>query len=240
MNSFQKDTTRVCRLSLTVMGVIALCAMSGCRTTGYDKGDGAAKSLHKAAEQVQAETRQIDFTTAALNDLVNNPAPDLRPQYQRFSKSLDRLIETAEDVESTRVRMEQKTAEYFATWDEQAAAINYGKVREHSEARRAHVTNQFQTVNARYQDAHEVVWALINYYRDIRTALGVDLTRGGLESVKEIARNAHVNADKVEVALGRLSEELARSSADLSSVARPNVFTNQEPRVTVRSEVTEE
>jgi hypothetical protein len=219
--------------TLVVVGAVA-----GCRTTAYDKGDGAARSLKQASAQVEAETRQIDRTLDALNQLVNSPNTDLKPQYEHFSKSFDRLVRTAEEVEKTRVRMERKTAEYFIMWDEQVTTINYGKIREQSEARRAEVTNQFVLVNTRYQEAHEVVWALINYLRDIRTALSLDLTRGGLDSVRDIARNANDNAGKVEVALGRLSQELDNSSAHLSSVLRPSLLTtNEEPRVTVRTEV---
>jgi hypothetical protein len=203
----------------TMLALTFFCAV-GCRSTGYKKSDVAARSLQKAAMEVQAETREIDVTLAALNDLVNKPEADLKPQFRRFNTALKRLTESAKQTDRTRLRMEEKSAEYFAAWDQQAAGIHYGKVREQTEARRAEVTNRFHSVNARYLEAQGVVWPLITYFNDIRTALSVDLTAAGLDSVKEIVSNADQNARKVQTALGRLSDELTTSGTALSSLMR--------------------
>lgn len=197
----------------------ALWSAGGCRTTGYDKGDAASRSLQQAAAEVQAESRAIDVTMEALNNLVNTPAADLKPQFKRFSSALARLEATARQTERTRERMEIKSAAYFEAWDKKMAGINYGIVRDQSESRRAEVTNQFHAVNTRYLDAQGVVRPLISYFHDIRTALSVDLTAAGLESVKSIVGNAERNARKVQMALGKLSDELTSSGAGWSSVA---------------------
>lgn len=222
---------------IVVIAFALFCA--GCHTATYKKGDGAGKSLHHASRQIAIEQQRIDEAVAALDVLVNQPQPDLKPQFARFNRAVDRLVASAEDVERTRRRMEQKSAAYFAEWDETMPTIHYERIREQSEARRAAVTNQFHAVNTRYLEAHEVVGALINYLRDIRTALSLDLTRAGLESVKDIAGNAEQNAARVRLALGRLSDELATSGAALSTVLResPPAQGTQETRVTVRSEL---
>src|ERR1043166_4249528 len=231
------------RTLATLVLLIALSGIVGCHSAGYQKGDDAAKTLQQAEAQVKVERRQIEATIEALNDLVQRPAPDLKPQFDRLNTELDRLVASAERVERTRQRMEQKSADYFDTWDKQLAAINYGKIREQSEARRAAVTNELHSIDARYQDAHTVVWALINYFRDIRTALSVDLTRAGLDSVKDIVSNADQNSDKVKVALNALADELAKSGIGLSSVvapARSPMTITNDSRVSVRSPVSTE
>jgi len=197
--------------------LLALMCATGCRSTGYKKSDLAAQSFQKAAMEVQAEAREVEVTLTALNDLVNKPEADLKPQFQRFETALKRLTESAEQTDRTRRRMEKKSAEYFAAWDREVAGINYGKVREQSEARKGEVTNRFHSVNTRYEEAQAVVWPLITYFNDIRTALSVDLTAAGLESVKDIVSNADQNARKVQTALGRLTDELTTSGTALSS-----------------------
>jgi len=199
--------------------LLALLLAAGCRTHGYDKGDVAGKSLRKAAAEVQAESRALDATVEALNDLVAHPAPDLKPQFRRYSEALARLETAAVKTERTRERMESKSAKYFTTWDKQMAEINYGIVREQSEARRSEVTNRIHSINSRYQDAQAVVRPLITYFNDIRTALSVDLTAAGLESVRSIVNNADGNSRKVQMALGRLTEDLTASGTGLSSEA---------------------
>jgi uncharacterized coiled-coil protein SlyX len=217
----QSKSSSSWRIPASILLLALLCA-AGCRTTGYKKSDAAGRSLQKAAMEVQAETREIDVTLAALNDLVSKPEADLKPQFQRFSSALKRLTESAEQTDRTRLRMEEKSAEYFEAWDQQAAGIHYGKVREQTEARRAEVTNRFHAVNSRYLEAQAVVWPLITYFNDIRTALSVDLTAAGLDSVKDIVSNADQNARKVQTALGRLTDELTTSSTALSSTLPRN------------------
>src|SRR5256885_1915065 len=63
----------------------------GCRSTGYVKSDAAGRSLQMAAWEVQAQNRWLDLTMQSLKDLVEKPAPDLRPQFERFNDCLDRL-----------------------------------------------------------------------------------------------------------------------------------------------------
>jgi hypothetical protein len=59
---------------------------------------------------------------------------------------------------------------------------------------------------------------LIAYLRDIRTSLSVDLTAGGVASVKSLAENAQQNARKVQSALAQLSEDLAESGTRMSTL----------------------
>jgi hypothetical protein len=205
-------TVHTCVLSM------GFCWIVGCSSSGYHKSDVAGQGLQKAAAEVDTETRQIETTLAALKDLVEAPAPDLKPQFRRFSANLDRLIDAAERTDKTGKSVELKNAAYIAAWERDTAGIHYGVVRERSEARKTEVTNQLHAVNVRYQELQAVVWPLITYFNDVRTALSVDLTAGGLESVKSIVNNADQNAQKVQSALARLSNELTASGTSLSSV----------------------
>jgi len=221
--------------------LVALLCGAGCQSTGYRKSDVAGKSLREAAGEVHAESRAIEVTLQALNDLVNKPAADLRPQFQRYSTALNRLVSAAERTEKTRKEIELKNAAYFAAWDQQAASIHYGIIREQSENRKAEVTNRFYSLNSRYEEAQSVVRPLINYFNDIRTALSVDLTSGGLESVKSIVSNADQNSRKVQMALAHLAEDLRASGTSMSSLAIRNPPPQPEQtRISVRTEVSDE
>jgi hypothetical protein len=205
-----------------ILLITALLCAAGCQHTGYRKGDAASESLQRAALEIQGQSKAIDVAVGALTDLVTHPAPDLKPQFKRFSVAIDRLEDTVKRTERTRERMELKTVEYFQTWDKETADIHYGIVRDQSETRRAQVTNQFESVNARYLEAQGVVRPLLSYLNDIRTTLSVDLTPAGLNSVQGIASNAENNARKVQVALAKLSDELKASGAGWSSAAAQN------------------
>lgn len=195
--------------------------LNGCASAGYEKSDVAADTLQDASTQVYAESIAIDATVATLNDLIDNPAPDLKPQFDKFNIALNRLTELEVRNEKSAERTSRKTVAYFDKWDKQLASIDYEAVRKESAARKAAVKDRFNSVSSRYHETQEVVQPLITYFEDIRTALSTDLTRGGLESVKSLAANAEQGARKVQVALGQLSDDLAASGAEMSSANPP-------------------
>jgi hypothetical protein len=197
---------------------MVMAGMAGCTSTGIHKSDNAAKNLRLAAEDIQIESRHLETTMDALNALVNQPAADLKPQYDRFSSALDRLVASTERVAKTGRAMNQKNAAYMAEWDKQIAGINYQVIRLRSEERRREVHSQLDAVDRRYHDARVALQPLVHYLEDIRKALQADLTVEGLEAIKPVAANANANAQKVQVALGNLTTELTASSMRLSSI----------------------
>jgi len=214
-------------------GVATLC-LAGCASTPYHKGDAAAVSLQDGAFEVQGQSRALEVTIGSLHDLVYKPEPDLRPQFKRFSKALDNLTACEKRNERSQEHVRNKSADYLEAWNQELATMNYEAVRSRSQERKAEVTTSFDSVNRRYHDAQDAMGPLLSYLYDVRRALAADLTPNGLESIKPVVAKARENADKVQLALGRLTTELASSSAHMSSVVyqngSPGARTNQPPR----------
>ena len=198
--------------------VFALLHFTGCASGNYRNADAAGDSLHQACIQIDAENRCIDVTMAALDNLVNKPATDLKPQFATYSAWLDRLSDSAVRADKAAAVAREKGREYFQDWDKEMATIRFEAVRDQSVSRKTEVSNEFNTVNQRYRENQAVIKPLISYLQDIRTALSTDLTLGGLQSVKALADNARENARKVQTALGHLTDDLAASRTQISSV----------------------
>jgi hypothetical protein len=209
----------ICSIALSCT-IAAL--LSACSSAPYHKSDAAALSLHDAANEVDNERQALDQTMAALDDLVNNPAADLRPQFERFNHALARFEHCALRAESRTRNFEEKHSVYLAAWDKEISTINYDIIRERTLARREEVASQFESVDRRSQEADAVVRPLIDYLRDLQIALGADLTERGLAAVKDIEAHAADNVAKVRSALEKLSAQLMDSGTSLSSVAWHN------------------
>jgi hypothetical protein len=216
------------------VALAALC-LTGCASTPYHKGDAAAVSLQDAATNVQAQSRALEVVMGTLDDLVNKPEPDLKPQFKRFNKAVGDLAAYARRNERSEARISKKSAVYFEEWNKQLATMNYEVVRARSQARKDEVTKYFDSVDKRYREAQDAMGPLLSYFYDVRKALDSDLTPSGVEYIKPIIVKARENADKVQLALGRLTTELAASGTRMSSVAYQNASlvptgTNQPPQ----------
>lgn len=205
----------ITQTSICIVGVLYL---SSCASPSYQKADSASSSLQRAAMEINTENRAIDATMNALDDLVNKPAADLRPQFARFNAALNWLEDSSKRAENAANEADKKSEEYFQTWDKQMANIHYEAVRDQSVSRKTQVSDELNTVDQRYHQNQAVVEPLIAYLRDIRTSLSVDLTAGGIASVKPLAENAEQNARKVQSALAQLSGDLADSGTKMSTL----------------------
>jgi hypothetical protein len=180
------------------------------------------ESLHAAAEAFYAESRALDATVAELSQLMTNPGPDLAPQFKQFSRGVDRLQGAAKRADQSIKVMHDRRTAYFAAWDAELAAMNYGIIRERSEGRLSVVSNHVDNVLQRYEETQGVVRPMVTYLDDLRRALSADLTIEGLQAVRDIAANAEVNARKVQQGLVRITEELGDSRSRISRHMVPN------------------
>jgi len=223
--------SQLLRLSVLAMAAFSL---AGCMSTSHDKGDAAARSLERASVEVQAQSHALDLTMTSLNDLVNNPGPDLKPQFAAFSGYLSRLVASANKNESAYTNINRKASAYFDDWGKQLAAVNYEVIRNQGESRRSEVKKNFDEVNHQYREAQSALLPLIDYLQDVRKTLSADLTVGGLQSVKGFLTNAQENSAKVQAALAKVSSALASSGASLSTSSQTAKVegTNAPPPVT--------
>jgi DUF2959 family protein len=176
---------------------IATLCLAGCASTPYHKGDAAAVSLQNAASEVQGQSRALEVTMGSLAG------------YARRN-------------ERSQARVRSKSGDYFEAWDKQLATMNYENIRNQSQERKTEVINTFNSVNKRYHESQDAMGPLLAYLFDVRKVLDTDLTAGGIEAVKPIVSKARENADRVQLALGRLTTELASSGSKMSSVAYQN------------------
>jgi len=213
-------------LALTVLW------LAGCASVGYNKGDATARALENAATQAQDESRTLELTMTSLNDLVNKPAADLKPQFEKFSKALDQLAAAEKRTDAASISVSEKGAVYFQAWDQELAGMSYEPIRNQGRTRKAEVTKTFDDVTHRYHEAQASLPPLLDYLRDIRKSLRSELTPGGLASVKNLVANAQDKADNSQKALAKVAADLTTLSKSMSSSVAPPAAvagTNQPP-----------
>jgi hypothetical protein len=197
--------------------VAALIASSGCGTTGYKRSDDAAVNCQAAAVAVQSESLKLATTTDALNDLVNQPATDAKPQFLRFSAALDRLVSSAKSATNHINRVTRKRAAYFEVWDKEIATIGNEDIRRASQTRKAEVSALFDSAISSHVAAQSKLTPLISYLQDIRRELSTDLTRQGLTAAQPSVTKANESAKEVQTALTQSALDWDKLSARTAS-----------------------
>ena len=199
-----------------LLSVLTL-AFTGCHSIGFKTGDRTAGTFREASHALAAESQALDFTISSLNDLVENPATDLKPQFKTYSASLDRLIASVEKTDKAVAELRERSDIYFAAWDSELEAMNYEAIRNQSESRRLEASNQVYSVVSRYDETQNVVKPMISYFQDIQKSLGTDLTADGLSAARSIVEHAANTTGKIQSALTQLTADMIASSGRFSS-----------------------
>ena len=190
---------------------------TGCASTGNDKAASTAKSLSESSVMIVKGNSQIDETLADLNDLVSNPNPDLRKQFDAFNTSVNNLGSTATDVADKSEEMKSEGAAYFANWDIETAQMQNEDIRHRSAARKQEVASNFARISDQYDETKTAFVPFMSDLRDVQKFLGTDLTAGGLAAIKDVAAKATQDSVPLKESLTSLSYQFKTLGQSLSS-----------------------
>jgi outer membrane murein-binding lipoprotein Lpp len=201
-----------------VASVAAMALLAGCASSGYQKGDQTAANIQAASDQIAALPGLIDKTVTSLNDIVQKPAADLRPQYKSFVENLTAVQANAKSVADTRRAMAEKDKEFFAKWDEQLAQIKNEDIKARSQSRKEEVKKNLLAIKRSYAEAEMAFKPFMNDLKDVQKYLSVDLTTGGVASIKDTVGRVTQNAAPLKVSIGKLADDFKALGVSMSSV----------------------
>jgi hypothetical protein len=190
--------------------------ITGCASDNYNKSARTAATLSQSSGMITKGTTLIDESLADLNDLVSNPHPDLRKQFEKFNNAVDELGVSEKDIASKAGEMKSQGAEYFAGWDKESAQIQNEDIRSRSETRRNEVASRFDRISQQYDETKAAFRPFMSDLRDVQKFLSTDLTTGGLAAIKDTAAKATRDAVPVKKSLDNLSDDFKNLGLSMS------------------------
>ena len=201
---------------LVISIAIALITMVGCAKT-FKEGSKTAESIQNVEREARVGQEHVNSTIAALDDMFNNKEGDLKEQFKKYSKSIDKLDSQAKRVKKRADTMASAKADYLEQWDTEMVAIESKTIRETGEQRRKNVEGMFNTVKSEMDAAGKVFDPFMSKLNDIRTAMNMDLNRNGLDAMRPVADQAKADAMIINKRLDGAISTLSNAATALSS-----------------------
>lgn len=190
--------------------------MAGCASTGFNKATSTSNSIDETVVKLQQGDAQIDTALAALSSLINYPEADIRPQYEVFNAAVSELEKLSNEVNTSAAAMQVQGVDYFQKWDVELSKINNEDIRKRSTERKNRVSARFDGVRTNYARTKDDFAPFMSDLIDIRTALAMDLTPGGLASIRAASAKANDNAVPLRQSLRDLAADLSSLGISLS------------------------
>ena len=209
----------------------ALTAMVGCKSANYQQGAATGAGLVQAAAKIDQGITNIDAVLTSMNSLVSSSQGDLVPKYKKFTTDVSNLKESAENVKDRVADMRKNGTAYLNAWDEQLAQIKNEDIKARSTERKQAVQKELNDIKKSYTEVQISFDPFMSNLTDIQTALGNDLTTGGVEAVKGAMETAEKHGTDVKSSLGKLAGEFRDLGVAMSSsTPAPATTTNAPPQ----------
>lgn len=213
---------KMLQYTTTALTLLLISAGTGCSSTktSSDRAEIASRRLADTRRELVAARQEVVSTVAALDALVNNPQTDLRPQFQRFSRSVDSLERRGQRARDRATDMRAKREAYIVQWKADAELLSDPKLRERAYARMGEARTSFQNLSDKLGLIREAATPFMAHLRDLERFLGADLTRGGIQSVSDLIVTTREEEKALLAAIDDATAALDQMSIDLSAVAR--------------------
>ncbi len=212
------------RVRFGAAAIVAIGLVGGCQSQEYDSSTAASGELQAASTNLNETRVRVDESLQALNSLMSAGGGDLRPAYDTYARSVNAMEASAKEMQARAAAMQEKGTAYFAKWDAEMAQIHNEDIKQRSDARKAEVQKSFTRVSDLYQKTRTEFDPFLSDMKDIRAALGTDLTPGGIESIGSSATRARKEGLSIRDTLVSLTSELKALGAKMSpQMPDPNV-----------------
>lgn len=201
--------------------IVLTATLLGCASSGPKRNASMASSVETSAARLERVGLNLDATLASLNDLVNNPQPDLRPQFKKFSGALKNLDASSAQVARAHDDLQVKSTVFFENWEREISTIQNSDIRNQSQERKQQVSRQFDRVKAGCDELRGRFRPLVGDLKDIQRSLASDLTPSGVEALRGTVHQLNERATPRREETNRLAAQFRELAATVSP-KRPN------------------
>ena len=104
--------------------------------------------------------------------------------------------------------MRAQAAAYFGQWESQMESVKNEDVKKLSQERKTKLQESFNGIKDATDDAKQSFPAFLSDLKDLRTALGSDLTAQGIDSAKGVIEKTKTSGAQVQADLDKLITEM--------------------------------
>ena len=189
-------------------------AFMACDAAGPKRIDTAAASMSDTKSMLARGGAEVTAALTAAEAV--GLSPDLKASYASFTKSLETLQKTADQVRDRWESLTTKAQSYTDSWQKEAEQLTSETARTAAASRREEFTNRMSAIRSSMGEVKTSYDGFVADMSDIRVLLANDLTVDGIKSVKSLLVKAKKDADTLQTkatAATRLLEEVIASSA---------------------------
>jgi predicted nucleic acid-binding Zn-ribbon protein len=191
--------------------------LTGCKApANYKQADKTGAGIADFRAEVTNVKRDVDGALKALDQIAITANTDPRAAFERYSKHVKSLEESAVKARKRGKDIREKGQAYFTEWEQQLAQLKNEEVRQLAEKRKAKLRDTFDSIRQVAEPLNTKFDAWMSDLKDLQTYLGNDLTVAGVDAAKTLFAKTQAEGKDVQKSLDTLISELNTIAAALT------------------------
>jgi len=180
----------------SILGVFL--SLAGC-SSGPDATE-TIDSLGKFGQETARISDGVETALKSLEALVATPGEDLKTPFQAYAKSVDALEAQAKVVKTHAADLQAKGNDFFKAWEADAAET----VTPERRAKLADAYVKIKSDSIKVRDGFDPFLAAL---KDVKGYLALDLTRKGVDSMKDQTAKARTAGTGVKASIASVVQQ---------------------------------
>jgi DUF2959 family protein len=211
---------RVIKALIAVLVLLMALGTPASAASPTSRADKTAKKLLKMDEALKQGEAQLDSIMKSLNSLSSAQGADLVSKYESYSKQVDKISTTAEEVKKKSSQAKSQREDYLEAWRKDQSKIQNEQLKASSEARRKELEPIIQQIGDSLASASANFTPLLQNLNDLKLFLGNNLSAPGVSSAQDLITKCNESTslvkgdvDKASVAIQQLAASVTPGGA---------------------------
>jgi hypothetical protein len=193
----------------TLLAAFLALLAAGCASSrGYNQADKTGEAITTVRNDLVNIKSAIDASAKALDGVIAAASTDPRKPYEAFATSVDKVDAAANTAKKDAETMRACGAAYFQQWEAQTKSVKSDDIRKLSEERKAKLQASFDEIKSAAQEAKQSFPGFLSDLKDLRTALGSDLSPQGIAAAKDVIQKTKTSGAEAQKDLDNLITEM--------------------------------
>jgi len=201
--------------NLALLLAIPLVFIGGCSSSGQARASTASQAITAATSAAQDVARHVDAVVTALAPFQSGQG-DLKKAYQMLTQADTGLANAITGVNTDTRRVRQAGDRYAADWDKRIASITDADIAASSRERQDQLRAGIERLAIADTDFQTTTAGFMTQLKDVRTALDLDLSAGGVAGLRNAVAATVAAAPAVKQKASALTDRLQGLSGFLS------------------------
>jgi chromosome segregation ATPase len=208
-------------MNKTLFTAILILAI-GCSTSAPNRSARAVSSLEVLQQNSGKARTQIDEVTSSLETLMNAAPERLREAYDRYDRSVSRMIEYAGALRENEHDLQTNGRTYLSQWQKDASSVTDPELRAVAEQRQNEMEAKNASMRTTVTAAVQSFTAFERDISDIRKVIGNDLTATGQNAVRNttLAQSVRDEGARVKSALQDAEAAIAELRTQITPASK--------------------